>query len=71
MFKKLFVVAFFLYSFCVNAQKKYHKSFFTNGQLKEEGWVTKNQKNGYWKFYYKNGNIKKEGRFKDNLETKY
>ena len=61
MFQKLFVFLFFLCSICVNAQKKYHKAYFTNGLLKEEGWTSKSQKNGYWKFYYKNGNIKKEG----------
>ena len=54
MFQKLFVFLFFLCSICVNAQKKYHKAYFTNGLLKEEGWTSKSQKNGYWKFYYKN-----------------
>ena len=68
MFQKVVIFLFFLCSFCVNAQKKYHKSYYSNGQIKEEGWIQNSDKNGYWKFYYKNGNLKKEGHFLNNLE---
>lgn len=71
MFQKPIVIVFFLCSFCINAQKKYYKSFYSNGQLKQEGWIKNNKKNGYWKFYYKNGNLEKEGHFIDNLQIKY
>jgi antitoxin component YwqK of YwqJK toxin-antitoxin module len=53
------------------SQKTYQKTYFSNGNLKEEGWIYNNQKNDYWKFYHKKGGIKKEGHFKNNLETKY
>lgn len=66
-----FVFTFLLCSFCINAQKKYHKSYYKNGQLKEEGWIVDSKKNGYWKFYFSNGVIQKEGHFLNNLKTKY
>ena len=53
------------------SQKKYHKEYYNNGQIKEEGWLLNTHKTAYWKFYYQNGNIKKEGHFKNNLATKY
>lgn len=71
-FKKLLFITFCflsLQAFC--QEKTYHKAYYKNGNLKEEGWIKKDKKNGYWKFYHKNGNLKSEGRFKDNLETKY
>jgi len=71
MFKKQLVLLVFMCSFIVSAQKKYHKTHYSNGQLKEEGWLTNNQKSGYWKFYYQKGTIAKEGHFKKNKPTKY
>ncbi|WP_243456856.1 toxin-antitoxin system YwqK family antitoxin [Polaribacter batillariae] len=53
------------------AQKKYHKEYYKNGQLKQEGWLLNGTKVDYWKYYYKNGSLKKEGRFKNNFEVKY
>ncbi|MFY0629853.1 MAG: hypothetical protein JXR05_05690 [Flavobacteriaceae bacterium] len=71
-FKKLLFISICFLSLQAFCQKKtYHKTYYKNGKLKEEGWVKKNQKNGYWKFYYRNGNLKSEGRFKNDLETKY
>ena len=55
----------------ISAQKKYHKEYYKNGQIKEKGWLSNNEKTAYWVFYYKNGNLKKEGHFKNNLETNY
>ena len=71
MFKKQLVLLVFMCSFIVSAQKKYHKTHYSNGQLKEEGWIINNQKDGYWKFYYQKGTLAKEGHFKKNKPTKY
>ena len=70
--KKILFFCFCCVSLLAFSQKKtYHKGYFKNGKLKEEGWVKNNLKSGYWKFYYTNGNLKKEGHFKKDLETKY
>lgn len=69
--KYSFIAFFLLISSALFCQKKYVKNYFNNGILKEEGWLTNNQKTDFWKFYHKNGNLKKEGHFKNNLETKY
>ena len=58
-------------SFRIFSQKKYHKEFYNNGQIKEEGWVLNDKKTAFWKFFYKNGILKKEGHFTANLETNY
>ena len=70
---RLCVSIILMTSFSTNiiSQKTYQKTYFKNGNLKEEGWTFQNKKVDYWKFYYKNGNIKKEGRFKNNLEINY
>ena len=68
---------YLLYGFCCVSllgfsQKKYfHKAYYKNGQLKEQGWIKKNQKNGYWKFYDQNGRLESEGRFINNKPNKY
>jgi len=41
---------------CTNKQK----TFYDNGNIKEEYWVKNNKKNGIYKTYYKNGNIKEQ-----------
>ena len=71
MFRKRLVLLLFMCSLFVSAQKKHHKNYYSNGQIKEEGWVIDGQKNGYWKFYYSNGILTKEGHFKNNKPTKY
>ena len=72
MLKKTLIFFFFLWiSFNSFSQKKYHKEYYKNGQIKEEGWILNDKKTAFWKFFYRNGNIKKEGYFKDSLETKY
>ena len=70
MKKNLFYIIL-LISLSVSAQKTYQKAYFDNGNLKSEGWLKNDQKNGYWKFYYQNGNIKKEGRFSKDKPIKY
>jgi antitoxin component YwqK of YwqJK toxin-antitoxin module len=70
--KKIFFIGFCCVSLLTFIQKKsYHKAYFTDGTLKEEGWIKNNQKNGYWKFYHENGQLKSEGRFKNDQEIKY
>ncbi|QMU65597.1 MAG: hypothetical protein GKR88_15785 [Flavobacteriaceae bacterium] len=70
-FKKILLIGFCFVLLKAFSQKTYHKIYYKNGNLKEEGWIKKNKKNGYWKFYYENGVLKSKGHFKDNLETKY
>ncbi len=63
---------FFLLScFTVFSQNEYHKSYYNNGNLKQEGWLKNNDKIKYWKFYHQNGALKKEGSFKNDLPSKY
>ena len=69
--KRVLFLSFSLICLSLFSQKEYHKAYFKNGQLKEEGWLFNDEKIAYWKFYYQNGTLKKEGHFKDNLETKY
>ncbi|RCS27951.1 hypothetical protein DUT90_03715 [Polaribacter sp. WD7] len=69
---KVILFTFFLFFSCLlHAQKKYHKEYYQNGQIKQEGWLLNDKKTAYWKFYYQNGNLKKEGHFKENLEIDY
>jgi len=63
------ILLFFCIS--VSAQKIYQKTYFENGNLKEEGWKQNNQKVDYWKFYHQNGSLQKEGHFSTNKEIKY
>ncbi|WP_299106389.1 hypothetical protein [uncultured Tenacibaculum sp.] len=69
--KEIMLFVLFLFSLQSFSQKKYHKAFYGNGKIKEEGWLLKDKKTKYWKFYYKNGTLKKEGHFKNNLPIKY
>lgn len=69
--KKIPLIYFLFFSLMFFSQKQYHKVFYKNGQIKEEGQQNGDKKTAFWKYYYKNGNIKKEGRFTDNLETNY
>ena len=72
MFKKeLLFYILLLINTAVFSQKKYQKSYYKKGQLKEEGWLKEGEKTSFWKYYYRNGTLKKEGYYKDNLEHKY
>lgn len=62
---------FFLITLKIIAQKEYHKEYYNNGQLKEEGWLNNNLKVDYWKFYYKNGSLQKEGHFENDKQNEY
>lgn len=70
MKSNLFLFLFFI-SFIVFPQKTYQKKYFSNGSLKEEGWLEDSIKTNYWKYYYRNGQLKKEGNYKENLSIKY
>jgi antitoxin component YwqK of YwqJK toxin-antitoxin module len=59
---------FISYSF---SQKEYVKDYYTNGNLKEEGWVLNNQKTDYWFFYHENGLKKEEGHYLENQKVNW
>ncbi len=70
-FTAVFLLFFSLFYLSCFGQKKYHKEFYSNGQLKLEGWLDQGKKTAYWKFYYKNGVIKKQGHYKNDLPVNY
>ena len=47
----------------INAQESYKKTYYDNGNLKSEGWISNNKKIKYWTFYYPNGRVKKRRPF--------
>lgn len=55
----------------IELKKTYSKEYYSNGNLKAEGWISNAKKEGYWKFYYRNGSLKKEGHISKNKPTKY
>ncbi len=67
---KLLILLLYL-SFASSTEKAYHKTYYDNGFIKSEGWVSKDLKVDYWKFYYPNGTIKKEGHFLNDKEVRY
>ncbi|CAL2082081.1 hypothetical protein [Tenacibaculum sp. 190524A02b] len=69
--KWMLYICFLSFSLQTFSQKEYYKSYYLNGNLKEEGWLVANNKVDYWKFYYKNGQVKKQGHFINNLPVKY
>lgn len=53
------------------SQKKYQKSYFNNGIIKEEGWTVDSLKNGYWIYYHSNGTAKEKGHFVNGEKDGY
>ena len=51
--------------------KAYTKDYYTNGQLKAEGWSVGNSKTKYWKFYHANGKLASSGHFSENKKDGY
>ena len=51
--------------------KSYTKEYFSNGHIKQEGWLDNNTKTDYWIFYYENGKPKEEGFYNLNQRNKY
>jgi antitoxin component YwqK of YwqJK toxin-antitoxin module len=64
----IFLILFYLPIF---GDKIYVKNYFENGQIKSEGWMSNNEKDGYWFTYHENGSKKEEGHFKNNKKTKW
>lgn len=44
-------------------EKMYAKEYYSNGNLKAEGWEMEDHRVGYWKFYHLNGTVSSEGHF--------
>ena len=51
--------------------KDYKKEYYSNGQLKAEGWQQMQQKTDYWIFYHANGQVASKGHFKANKRDGY
>lgn len=69
---KIFVLfLIFINSINLVEDKIYVKNYYTNGIIKEEGWLIDGQKNEYWFFYQDNGNKKAEGHYKNNNKEKW
>ncbi|MDD4991150.1 MAG: hypothetical protein PHR83_02850 [Paludibacter sp.] len=49
--------------------KEYSKSFYSNGNLQNEGWLINTKKSGHWKYYYPNGDWQRGGHYEENLKT--
>jgi antitoxin component YwqK of YwqJK toxin-antitoxin module len=67
-FNLIFIIFF---STTLFSQKYYHKLYFENENLKEEGWFNNNQKVDFWYHYYSNGNVKKKGHYNADEKQKY
>lgn len=52
-------------------EKMYSKSYYSNGNLKAEGWKQMDTKTDYWIFYHKNGPIASKGHFNDGKRNGY
>ena len=60
-----------LFLMTIPTGKTYTKEYFSNGQIKQEGWLNDNAKTDYWFFYYENGKTKEEGFYNVNKRNKY
>ncbi len=70
MFKVIYIYILFA-TFQLSGDKSYIKNYHENGQIKSEGWINNNLKDGYWFTYYENGLKKEEGHFKNNKKIKW
>ena len=52
---KSFFLFFFLFPFCLSAQKEYKTFYHTNGKVSSEGFWVNNQPDGIWKTYSEKG----------------
>jgi antitoxin component YwqK of YwqJK toxin-antitoxin module len=57
--------------FQASAQRTYNKTYFNNGKIQSEGWMSQNQKVDYWFYYYENGTKKEEGHYEANKKCKW
>ena len=70
MKKAIYILIIFTF-FQASAQRNYTKTYFKNGQLQAEGWLSKNKKVDYWFYYYENGYKKEEGHYEANKKCKW
>lgn len=55
----------------LTAEKIYTKEYFSNGNIKAEGWSIMDAKTEYWTFYHENGNVSSKGHFVNNERNGY
>jgi antitoxin component YwqK of YwqJK toxin-antitoxin module len=67
--KVIFLV--YMATFLCTVEKTYTKLYYSNGQLKEEGWQKGNNRVDYWYFYFENGKVMEEGSYDNNIKTDY
>lgn len=71
MFKLLFSLLLFININEDDAKKIYHKQYYTNGNMQQQGWLLKSIKTDYWYSYYTNGVIQEEGAYTDGKRNKF
>lgn len=54
-----------------DAKKIYHKQYYINGNMQQQGWLLKSIKTDYWYSYYANGVIQEEGAYTDGKRNKF
>jgi antitoxin component YwqK of YwqJK toxin-antitoxin module len=69
MLKSIYILSFLI--FFQTKEKIYVKNYFSNKQLKEEGWKLNDKKTDYWFYYFENGTKKAEGHYKNNQKTNW
>ncbi len=71
MYKLLFLTQFLLVFSGSYGQKTYVKNYYSNGNLKEEGWSLNSEKEAYWFFYNENGKKISEGHYVQNQKSNW
>lgn len=72
MYAKLAIVILLLTSWSnPDIDKMYSKEYYTNGNLKAEGWVHNMTKTNYWFFYHDNGKVAAKGHYENNERSGY
>ena len=55
----------------LSTDEYYVKNYYSNGEMKEQGWMQDNEKIKYWFYYYENGNKKEEGHYVKNNKSNW
>lgn len=64
-----FLVSFFYLIFITNSPNKfYEKEYYSNANLKAEGWIENGKRVDYWFEYEINGHVKKQGPYLKGLK---
>ncbi|MFC6268715.1 toxin-antitoxin system YwqK family antitoxin [Frigoriflavimonas asaccharolytica] len=69
--KFLLILLLPIFSLLHNVGEIYSKTYYENGNMKEEGWLIDGMKSNYWFTYYENGSKKSEGHYKNNKKIKW